>query len=81
MELEQEVKQSEICKEFRAVFDKWATEKKSTLVDKLCITKDVNEMAVIRGEILGIVSLQQFLVGAIENSKVAKAELKEMQQG
>lgn len=80
MELEQEVKRSEICKEFRTVFDRWAIEKKSTLVDKLCITKDVNEMAVIRGEILGIVSLQQFLIGAIENSKVAKSELKELQE-
>lgn len=79
MELEQEVKRSEICKEFRSVFDKWAIAKKESLVDKLCITKDVNEMAVIRGEILGINSLQQFLVGTIENSKVAKAELKGMQ--
>ena len=79
MELEQEIKRSEICKEIRAVFDKWAIEKKSTLVDKMCITKDINEMTVIRGEIIGIISLQQFLIGATENSKVAKAELREMQ--
>ena len=78
MELEQEVVMSEQCRGILAYLDKWAIDRKKELFDNLCATTDTNEMIAIRGEMLGIINLQQSLVSKIENGKVAKMMLKEL---
>lgn len=78
MELEQEVAKAEQCKVIVDYINKWAIDRKRELFDNLCATTDTNEMIAIRGEMLGIINLQQSLTSKIENGKVAKSMLKEL---
>lgn len=78
MELELEIANSEQCKEFKEFIDKWAIIRKQELVNNLCNSFSSDEMVSIRGEIKGIISLQQMLTSKVDNGKVAKSMLKEL---
>jgi hypothetical protein len=77
MELEQEIKQAELCKEIKLYLLRWECERKEFLVKLLC-TCPADEVLSIRGELKGLTDFFNSLNTKIDNSKVAKQMLKEL---
>ena len=78
MELEQEVRQAEQCKEILNLLTKWKADRKDFLVNLLCNIKETDHILAIRGELKGLEDFFNSLNSKIDNAKVAKSLLKEL---
>ena len=77
MELEQEVRQAEQCKEILNLLTEWKEERKDFLIKLLC-NGPADEFLNIRGELKGLENFFNSLSSKANNAKVAKSLLKEL---
>lgn len=77
MELEQEVRQADQCKELLHLLNKWKVERREYLIKLLC-SGPATEVLNVRGELIGLDNFFTSLASKVDNGKVAKSLLREL---